>query len=101
MNKLRTISAMAVLTGAMLFCVFAGVAALDELARLPFYHTLPIAGLLVNSAWLVLLFHKRGRIEVGGASFARLVSPAATFFRRCLGSASKQQASSRSSSGLR
>jgi hypothetical protein len=99
-NKLATVSTTALVTCALLFFIFAGVAALDELARLPFYHTLPVACVLVNAAWLLLLFHNKGHIRIVSRTLARLVSTSATLFRQHLGSDGTQQPSYRNSSHL-
>lgn len=81
MNKLLIFTATALLTIVFVCCVLAGVVATDELGRLPFYHTLPIAALLVNCSWLFSLICKRGQIHIFTRTFARLASVGATVFR--------------------
>jgi len=73
---------MALLTGVFLFCAFGAVATLDELARVPFYNTLPVVAILMNSVSMLLFFRKRGRIEFANRAFARLASVPAMLFKK-------------------
>jgi hypothetical protein len=84
----------------MLFCAFGAVATLDELARIPFYNTLPVIAILMNSASLLLFFRKRGRIEFANRIFARLASIFEMLLKRpafVFGSSRQQQNSLRHS----
>jgi hypothetical protein len=89
MNKFATRSATVLLTGTLVFGIFAAIAALDEFVRLPFYHTLTVATLLMNAGWLYLVFGQRIRLETYIRPFARLTSTAAGLLGR-LGSAQPQ-----------
>jgi hypothetical protein len=81
MTTLARLSTTAILAGALLFCILAGVAALDELARVPFYRTLPIVALFVNAVSGFLLLRGRNRIGIKHRLLARLVSLPAVRFR--------------------
>jgi len=70
MNKHLAFMATTAATLFFLFCVFAVVAAADELALAPFYYTLPVSALLVNATWLFFLLRKRDRLKAGRAPFA-------------------------------
>jgi hypothetical protein len=48
-----------VLTGILLLGAFAVIASLDEFARLPFYYTLPLLALIVNSTVAIVLWQRR------------------------------------------
>ena len=80
MSKLVIWIATTLVTLAFGFCVLAVIAAFDELALLPFYHTLPLSALLVNGTWLFFLLRRRGRVGIVSSPFARLASRVAAFF---------------------
>jgi hypothetical protein len=84
MSKLVIWIATTLVTLVFVFCVLAAIAAADELALLPFYHTLPISALLVNGTWLFFLLRKRGRVDIVSSPFTKLALKAAAFFTRPL-----------------
>ena len=82
MNRIAKWLAITILIGVFLFSSLGSVAALDELAKLPFYNTLPVAALLINSVSLFLFFRRQGRFKNASRAFAKLSLQPAMLFRR-------------------
>ena len=62
MNRAYKSLATIILAGILLLGAFALIASLDEFARLPFYYTLPLVALIVNSAAVVVLWRRSAAI---------------------------------------
>lgn len=62
MNRALKSLAAIILTGILLLGAFAVIATLDEFVRLPFYYTLPLLALIVNSAVGIILWQRRPRV---------------------------------------
>jgi hypothetical protein len=82
MSKLARLVAASSLTVTLLTCVFVAIAALDELARFPFYHTLLVTTLAVNATSLFYLLRKRRFGELARGLLASLHSAAAALLGR-------------------
>src|SRR5688572_11756784 len=62
MNRAYKSLATILLAGILLLGAFAVIASLDEFARLPFYYTLPLVALIVNSAAVIVLGQRSAAI---------------------------------------
>jgi hypothetical protein len=72
MDKLLHWLAFIFLTGTLLLFALGAIAALDEFAKVPFYHTLPLVAGSVNGALLFLLLRRHGRTGVVDQLYSRL-----------------------------
>lgn len=82
MKRAYNMIAAAVLTGLFAGFVFAVIAALDELARLPFYDTLPVAALVVNASAIIVLCVKRANLKMPDRLQAQFASTGARLYSR-------------------
>lgn len=81
-HKFCARAVMSVLAGVLLLCTLAVVAALDEIARLPFYDTLPVAACLVNATAWLLLWRRSERRDVPLPRLSGLAERCRDLFRR-------------------
>lgn len=77
-NKLISWFASVLLSGLLLLLCGVTVVVLDELARVPFYFTLPVLALVVNASAALLIWQRKGRV----LSREPIIKKATTTFRK-------------------
>ena len=77
-NKLLSWFASVLLSGLLLLLCGVTITALDELARVPFYFTLPILALVVNASAALLIRQRKGRL----LTREPIIKKATTTFRK-------------------
>jgi hypothetical protein len=79
-NKLLSWLASVLLSGLLLLLCGVTVVVLDELARVPFYFTLPVLALAVNASAALLIWQRKGRV----LSREPIIKKATTSFRKAV-----------------